>query len=82
MTEWISIKDKLPPLHLDVLIYISNVENHVKYIIGYYETDGNFYFNTTDFYFDENDNIIDGIDKELLTHWMFLPEPPEINIEK
>jgi len=71
--NWISVKDKLPEVHLDVLIYIPWLKDHFdssSYIVGYLEYDECIYFNN----FQDN---IERIDIKYISHWMPLPEPPK-----
>lgn len=63
MSEWISVKDRLPEENINVLIYRRNMMNVYTYFgHGEWEDDYGYWTRTED----------DGI-----THWMPLPEPPK-----
>lgn len=61
MTSWISVKDKLPHLSTDVLMWQKGV---IIPRIGFY-VDGSWW----DFWSDRR--------VQNVTHWMPLPEPPQ-----
>jgi len=61
MSEWISVKDKLPKPSTEVLIFIYDI-----LALGYMESDGEWWNDA-----DEKEH------SESVTHWMPLPEPPE-----
>ncbi len=69
MSKWISTKKYLPPFHDDVLLYVPDVEDIPEILIGYMESDGNFYFDLTKEKMD-HDRI------EHVSYWMPLPEKP------
>ena len=71
MSDWISVKHKMPGIHDHVLIYIPNIENCFEYAVGYLENDKNFYFSETE------DNI-DCVADYQVTHWRELPEKPKL----
>lgn len=64
MSEWISVKDKLPELRIPVLVYLKNSELQVAIM----STSNNWYIS------DEwNNSFL----HEYITHWMPLPSPPK-----
>lgn len=66
MSEWISVKDRLPELGTDVLCFDQLEGMHVQRL----EKDtlcGTVWFD----YYDQ------GINLDWVTHWMPLPEPPK-----
>lgn len=74
MTNWISVKDKLPDHNDDVLIYIEDV-----IVIGYLEADGEWDISPVF-------EVVSGrgprswlLSRPIKppTHWMPLPEPPK-----
>ncbi len=69
---WISVKDRLPPKHEDVLVYVDRKLNK------YYSNE---YINLTWINTDNGDWDAGGFqqddDREFITHWMPLPEKPE-----
>ena len=70
--EWISVKDKLPPYNLDVLVYRPNMAMKilVDNYAGYYgEDDAEWHEGWAKYGKDIHNN-------PLITHWMPLPEPP------
>lgn len=72
MNKWVSTKDLMPPLHEEVLLYMPTVNAEIMescYVVGYRETDGNFYFNN----YGED---IEAVQFKYMTYWMPLPEPP------
>lgn len=64
MNEWISVKDRLPELYEDVLVY----DKHYGIIIPSYHDEKAFYR--------EDENRFD-IPLLYVTHWMELPEKPK-----
>lgn len=65
MSEWISVKDRLPTDNYRVLINLNNGWQ----VTGYYDTlDGKWYLTGSGCYFN-------GFRKP--THWQPLPEPPK-----
>lgn len=67
--NWISVKERLPKVNKDVLLF-SPFYLDYKYFIGKLLKDGAFVCEEA-----ERD-IFFG--KEKVTHWMPLPEPPEV----
>ncbi len=61
MTEWISVKDRMPEEWAHVL-----VSNGIFVNEGYLDEQGNWKHGGVDFYFFSN-----------ITHWTPLPDPPE-----
>jgi len=71
--KWINIKDKLPPLHEEVLFYMPSIDETLdesNYVVGYLENDGNIYFNN----YGES---IEAASIEYVTHWLPLPDAPD-----
>jgi hypothetical protein len=67
MSEWISVKDRLPEADGIYLVYIvANNEPKNKSIITLYYTNL-----SKRFVYYDNDNIF------TVTHWCYLPEPPK-----
>lgn len=62
--EWISVKDRLPEVDQGILLYWND-----DICTGYLTKYGN------DFIF--CDGFTDDYEKEFVTHWMPLPEPPK-----
>ena len=68
--EWISVKDRLPEKEKEVLVYWTNTSQCKRhYEIIYY---------TGDHWFCLDDKVRPWIK---VTHWMPLPEPPEVENE-
>ena|ERR1700689_2919563 len=72
--EWVSIKDGFPEVPKDkgflgILIASYSELRKIKHVEYGYFKDGNFYDNC-----DEQISLEDGYWE--LTHWMYLPEPP------
>jgi hypothetical protein len=67
MSEWISVKDRLPNEETPVITLYSGVVQHVTYWI----IDGSWY----PAHADEADET--PVNSGVFTHWMPLPEPPE-----
>ena len=71
--EWISVKDKLPPYNLDVLVYRPNMA--MKILVDNY----------AGYYGDDDDEWYEGWakygtdihGKPVITHWQYLPQPPK-----
>jgi Protein of unknown function (DUF551) len=66
MSEWISVKDRLPDEETPVITLYSGVVQHITYWI----VDGAWYPACSD---EQDPTPIDGV----FTHWMPLPEPPK-----
>lgn len=65
MSEWISVKDKLPPHEEYILIYESYKEMTFEYYsLAYYDETKKKFFNASD------------ASDETPTHWMPLPSSP------
>ena len=71
--EWISVKDKLPPYNLDVLVYRPNMAMKilVDNYAGYYGEDDDEWYEGWAKYGKD----IHG--KPIITHWTYLPQPPK-----
>ena len=71
--EWISVEDKLPPYNRDVLVYRPNMA--MKFLVDNYEG----------YYGEDDDEWHEGWAKHgkdihgkpVITHWAYLPKPPE-----
>lgn len=68
MSEWISVKDRFPNQDDDVLGCYFEVDMN---IVGFFIYDTNKFYH---YPYDESDNHI----SEKVTHWMLLPEPPNV----
>ena len=71
--EWISVKDELPPYNRDVLVYRPNMAMKIlvdNYAWHYREDDDEWYEDWTLCGKDTNGNPV-------ITHWAYLPKPPE-----
>ena len=67
--KWISVEERLPELYTSVLVYQTSPNKVINFIsIGHLEedSDGNFAWDTF------------GSPKNIITHWMSLPEVPEV----
>lgn len=74
MTEWISVKDRLPPLNEWILVFCDSSYSEKKIHVGKMEIDGNtceIGYNPKDYY----GNWI-----AIFSHWMPLPEAPKEEI--
>ena len=72
--EWISVKDKLPPYNRDVLVYRPNMAMKIlvdNYSWHYRDDDGEWYEDWALYGKDTNGNPV-------VTHWAYLPQPPEM----
>lgn len=73
MSEWISVKDRLPEYGKDVLVCDCNSRNYISVWSLEKDTDGgtNYWEDCRGWWqsFDE------------VTHWMPLPEPPKEDVE-
>ena len=72
--EWISVEDKLPPYNRDVLVYRPNMAMKIlvdNYAWHYREDDGEWYEGWA-----KHGTDIHG--KPVITHWAYLPQPPEM----
>ena len=71
--EWISVKDKLPPYNRDVLVYRPNMAMKIlvdNYAWHYRDDDGEWYEDWALSGKDTNGNPV-------ITHWAYLPKPPQ-----
>lgn len=71
--KWISVKEKLPPLEQEVLIFAYNREIHVAEFCNFSGCED--WHITSQKYVYCQDEL--NIKRENVTHWMPLPEPPE-----
>lgn len=76
MSEWISVKDRLPETDDDVLVYnpkdgIHLGEFDLDEVRGYYESDGSYFITNSGWTTEYSWAPYMGP-----THWMPLPEPP------
>ena len=72
--EWISVKDKLPPYNRDVLVYRPNMVMKIlvdNYAWHYRDDDDEWYEDWALYGKDADGNPI-------ITHWSYLPQPPEM----
>jgi len=69
MSEWISVKEKLPELNLNVLIYIGLIDYPIE--IAHRTDEGNKELGIVWFYPENN-----GWTEQEVSHWMPLPEKP------
>ena len=71
--EWVSVKDKLPPYNLDVLVYRPNMamKIFVDNYAGYYGEDDDEWHEG----WAKHGKAIQG--KSIITHWAYLPQPPK-----
>lgn len=70
--NWISTKDKMPSLGEEILLYMPSVDDEImesSFVVGYLESDGNFYFNNSH-------ADIEAVEFKYITHWMPLPKKP------
>ena len=67
--RWIKCTVLLPEVHKAVLIYMPGIQYGPVYAVGYLENDEHFYFS-------EQEESMDRLHKEDVSHWMELPEPP------
>jgi hypothetical protein len=74
MSEWISVKDKLPEKHADILI----LDNRDRVACGYWSINwsGLMYWHTARRCYDDGDKL------DYITHWMLMPTPPNVDKEK
>lgn len=78
MTEWISIKDRLPRYNETVLVYRPTMAEKIladSYYGFYGEDDDKWYEGWTRFGKDTKGN-------DVITHWRELPEPPRTPKER
>lgn len=75
MSEWISVKDRLPDFEAEVLFF-DNCKSIHK---GWLSRKSNCWFIDTSELSVDGDACItdDSIEIEYVTHWMPLPEPPK-----
>jgi len=86
MSEWISVKDELPPLSTSVLCWVKNHCQFISVVLSRELTthDGLYSWVAT-FAFKHNiegmegykEPIFPSVDQSMITHWMPLPEPPK-----
>ena len=70
MTEWISVKDRLPKKHEWVLVHIESNFDTKKFHVGY--------LMTKNFMIGARPGDCDGEQETSeVTHWMPLPKPPK-----
>jgi hypothetical protein len=75
MTEWISVKDRLPEKYEWVLVYATDLANPKSYHVGHvdciYEGGVSFEVGShpNDYYGEQTTNCV--------THWLQLPSPPK-----
>lgn len=69
MSEWISVKDRLPEPGEDVLLYFGNNHGNNMTVGGKYNLDESWYSITDGEFYTDCDTTP--------SHWMPLPEPPE-----
>lgn len=79
--KWISVEDRLPePLHRDVLMYIPSERDYILVdhgvIMGYKGSGSGWMSHMFD---DEFYGGKGGYEDGEVTHWMPLPDPPEVN---
>ena len=71
--EWISVDDKLPPYNRDVLVYRPNMA--MKILVdtydGYYGDDDDEWYEGWALYGKDTHG------NPAITHWAYLPQPPE-----
>ena len=64
MSEWISVKDRLPDEHQDVLVYYYGNRSSFHFPLVRYMKESSYY-----------DGCFEC--EEEVTHWTILPEPPK-----
>lgn len=72
--NWINIKDKLPPIGQNVIVYVPNGAwgPRVKALARFIRYEG-----AKEYYWDNHYGGNNTHVQEAVTHWMPLPEPPE-----
>ena len=70
---WISTKDRMPEKYLDVLVLVQYPK--VNGYTGHYVVIA--WKSTDDDSWDSDDNNFNNDPEGVVTHWMFLPEPPK-----
>ena len=78
MSEWISVKDRLPEIEQTVIVMQNFKENdHLKYnpYVMAEDVSGGIYWSDKEFYLDHPTSDFPCV-LENVTHWMPLPEPP------
>ena len=75
--EWISVEDKYPPYNRDVLVYRPNMAVKIlvdNYAWHYRDDDDEWYEDWALYGKDTNGNPV-------ITHWAYLPQPPEEEVK-
>ena len=75
--EWISVEDKYPPYNRDVLVYRPNMAVKIlvdNYAWHYRDDDDEWYEDWALYGKDTNGN-------PAITHWAYLPQPPEEEVK-
>ena len=75
MSEWISVKDRLPEPFVSVLIFVPSEPSPI--FEAYYVSKG--VFNATNIMHGNYGFLKVG---DAVTHWMPMPDPPEVEGEK
>ena len=70
MNEWISVKDSLPPIDTEVLVF-SHGKISVCSLIRQDEETADVVWEDAYGYWDDDEGV------SAVSHWMFLPEPPK-----
>jgi hypothetical protein len=68
VNKWISVKDGLPGVGKDVLIFVND-----RCAVGHIEL---YNEGTYEWWYDDGNHSC-AVHSDLVTHWMLLPEPPE-----
>lgn len=71
MTKWISVDEQLPDDNVCVDLYV-DWQDYTGRVCNCFRADGNYWK------WDESVRFKITIDSFLVTHWMPLPEPPEV----
>jgi hypothetical protein len=71
MSDWISVEDRMPPIDTKVL-FMHFYRDEIQWISsGDLLEDGSFFD-------DKDDDVYNSRYSDTVTHWMPLPEPPEV----